>query len=193
MLREGALVNRKACRRYDGCAGGLDIGTPSLYLLGCSKAGRLSLVRNGGDHGHDRPRRRRRLGRGLAAPAAPGPWPALAAEIEAASASFRALGAVESPRIYGLGDLRAKPETTLAVYYNTSAGPVSATFKRVLLWTLLQEAGIRIDPAVHNDILRRSVRLTATDGYEAGFTHEIASVAESTRQRHAPVWKWTLP
>lgn len=93
--------------------------------------------------------------------------PALAAEAQSpASASFRILGAVERPETYRLQDLRAKPRTTLEVYFNTGAGPVTATFKGVLLWTLLEDAGIRANPAVRNDILRRTVRLTATDGYQ---------------------------
>lgn len=91
--------------------------------------------------------------------------PASAAEA-AASRSFRIDGAVRSPRTYRLQDLRGKPETTLRVYYNTGAGPVEATYTGVLLWTLLEEVRVRTNPSIRNDLLRRTLRLRATDGYE---------------------------
>jgi DMSO/TMAO reductase YedYZ molybdopterin-dependent catalytic subunit len=74
-------------------------------------------------------------------------------------------GAVQNAATYRLSDLQAEPATTEAVYFNTGAGPVSATFTGVLLWTLLQKAVIKIDPSVKNDILRHAIAVIGTDGY----------------------------
>lgn len=76
------------------------------------------------------------------------------------------VGNVEHSRTLRMADLQAEPATTLMVFFSTGSGPVSASFTGVLLWTLLQEAGIKTDPAVHNDILRHTIELTATDGYQ---------------------------
>lgn len=84
----------------------------------------------------------------------------------AASNSLRIFGAVRNPRTYRRADLVALPETRLTVFYATGAGPVTGAFEGVLLWSLLQAAEVRVDPNVRNDILRRTVRLRATGGYE---------------------------
>lgn len=83
------------------------------------------------------------------------------------SRAFEVNGLVMKPKIYDRAELRQRPVTTETVYFNTGAGPVSATFTGVLLWTLLDEAGIKVDPAVKNDLLRRTITVSATDGYTA--------------------------
>lgn len=100
--------------------------------------------------------------------AAWGSGPAWAAEATIqASTSLTLDGLVTTPRTFDLEQLKAEPATTATVFYSTSGGPVTATFKGALLWTLLQEAGIKTDPAVRNENLRRSLLVTATDGYQA--------------------------
>jgi DMSO/TMAO reductase YedYZ molybdopterin-dependent catalytic subunit len=81
------------------------------------------------------------------------------------STSFTIGGAVQTPRTVTLADLQKQPATTDAVYFSTGRGPVKASFTGVLLWTLLSEAGIKTDPSVKNDSLRRTVVVTAADGY----------------------------
>jgi len=83
------------------------------------------------------------------------------------SASFTIGGAVQNPKTIALADLQKQPATTASVYFSTGRGPVNARFTGVLLWTLLSEAGIKTDPAVRNDSLRRTVLVTAVDGYSA--------------------------
>ncbi len=81
------------------------------------------------------------------------------------SASFEITGAVHASRTYTPESLKAERATTAIVYFNTGGGAVSASFRGVLLWTLLGEAGIAADPAIKNDILRRTVTVTGSDGY----------------------------
>lgn len=88
----------------------------------------------------------------------------------AASSRFEVSGQVGAPKTFELADLQAEPTTTETVYFNTGKGPVSATFTGVLLWTLLQELDLETDPAVRNDILRRVIVVTGTDGYRVALS-----------------------
>jgi len=81
------------------------------------------------------------------------------------SSSFRIDGAVAKPTTFTLRDLQLLPPTSENVYYNTGAGPVSGKFTGVLLWDLLNQVVITTNPAVKNDILRKTIVVTATDGY----------------------------
>lgn len=63
-----------------------------------------------------------------------------------ASPSFRIEGQVVHPQSYGLSDLSALPSTRLNVDFYTGAGPVNASYTGVLLWDLLNRAGIVTDP-----------------------------------------------
>ena len=96
---------------------------------------------------------------------ASGPPPSAQEAAATGSTSFRIVGAVRTSRAYAPDDLQREPATTEAVYFSTGKGAVRATFTGVLLWTLLQEAGIATDPAVKNDILRHTVAVTGSDGY----------------------------
>jgi len=46
---------------------------------------------------------------------------------------------------------------------------VTQSFTGTLLWDLLQSVGIVVDPNVKNDILRKVVIVTGSDGYETAF------------------------
>jgi hypothetical protein len=80
--------------------------------------------------------------------------------------TFRIVGDVQYPQTYWLPLLASLPATRLDVVFYTGAGPVSASFTGVLLWDLLTNAVIVTDPAAKNDILRKSVVVTGSDGYE---------------------------
>jgi DMSO/TMAO reductase YedYZ molybdopterin-dependent catalytic subunit len=86
---------------------------------------------------------------------------------ESAANGVELAGAVEHPRTLSLADLQREPATTEAVYFSTGKGPVRGTYTGVLLWTLLEEAGIRTDPNVKNDIVHHTVTVTGADGYRA--------------------------
>lgn len=81
------------------------------------------------------------------------------------STSFTIGGAVQTPLTFDLADLQKRSATTATVYFGTGRGPVTGSFTGVLLWTLLNDAGIKAEPGIKNDRLRRSVVVTATDGY----------------------------
>ncbi len=81
------------------------------------------------------------------------------------SASFKIFGDVVTPTTFKLADLQALPPTTLTVSFATGQGQVTSVFTGVPLWDLLQKVGIKTDPNVKNDILRKVIIATATDGY----------------------------
>ncbi len=81
--------------------------------------------------------------------------------------SVRITGAVDQPREWSAADLAREPATTETVFLHTGHGAISGSFTGVALWTLLQEAGIKIDPAGKNDIIRHTVTVTGGDGYSA--------------------------
>ena len=88
----------------------------------------------------------------------------------APSTSLAIGGAVEHPMTLTLADLQKEPATTQAVFYATGRGAVTASFTGVLLWTLLSAADVKDDPAVKNAKLRRTVVVTATDGYSVALS-----------------------
>ena len=95
------------------------------------------------------------LMRATAAPGDPAP----------AARGVQVSGAILTPRTFTPDDLRQEPATVEPVYFSTGKGPVQATFTGVLLWSLLQEAAIKPDPDVKNDIARRTILVTGSDGY----------------------------
>ena len=78
-------------------------------------------------------------------------------------------GAVRAARTCTAADLRREPATTETVFFSTGRDPVAGSFTGVLLCTLLRDAGIRADPKVKNDILRRTIMVSGADGYVAVF------------------------
>lgn len=83
---------------------------------------------------------------------------------------FQIEGAVDHPTIIRLKDLKALPQTSANIYFNTGGGPVSSKFTGVLLWDLLQKVGIKTDPKIKNGILRKLLIVRATDGYAVSIT-----------------------
>src|SRR6185437_7274372 len=82
--------------------------------------------------------------------------------------AFTLSGDVGTPGTYTSPDLQALPPTTETVTYNAAGGAVTDTFTGPTIWTLLQAAGgITTNPAIKNDILRKYVVATGSDGYKA--------------------------
>jgi DMSO/TMAO reductase YedYZ molybdopterin-dependent catalytic subunit len=79
-------------------------------------------------------------------------------------------GTVEHAGSVTLDQLRALPATTETVFFSTGHGPVNASFTGALLWTVLTRAGVKLDPKLHNGILRKYVLVTGSDGYQALFS-----------------------
>jgi DMSO/TMAO reductase YedYZ molybdopterin-dependent catalytic subunit len=82
-----------------------------------------------------------------------------------ASDSVTLGGAVEHPRSLKTADLMKEPATTESVFMHTGHGALTGSFTGVLLWTLLEEAGVKLDANIKNDVVRHTVTITAADGY----------------------------
>jgi len=84
--------------------------------------------------------------------------------------SFRVFGQVQTPKIVTVRALKRLPESNQNVTYFAAGSVVSHSFTGALLWDLLQSVGIIINPVIKNDILRKTIVVTGTDGYAAVFT-----------------------
>ena len=83
--------------------------------------------------------------------------------------SFRLEGQVTTPNTYDLQALRQLPQTRVrTVFINNEVE--EGTFTGVLLWDLIEAAGVVLDPAHRNDLIRKSVLITGSDCYEAVFS-----------------------
>jgi hypothetical protein len=71
---------------------------------------------------------------------------------------------------FDLDDLEALPSHTETVTYMAGASTVTDTYTGALLWDVLNAAGISTDPAIKNDILRKAVVATGSDGYQVTFS-----------------------
>jgi DMSO/TMAO reductase YedYZ molybdopterin-dependent catalytic subunit len=79
-------------------------------------------------------------------------------------------GAVQHPRSLTLVALEREPATTEAVSLKTHKGAMTGKYTGVLLWTLLQQAVIKLTPGVKNDILRHTIMVAGRDGYEVALS-----------------------
>ena len=86
------------------------------------------------------------------------------------ASTFRLRGQVMHPQTYSLALLQALPATRQNVFFVAGSGTVNATYTGVLLWDLLNTAGLVENPAVKNDLLRQRVVVTGSDGYQAVFS-----------------------
>jgi len=66
--------------------------------------------------------------------------------------------------------LRQYESTKLEVVYGAGSGIESGSFVGVLLWDLINEAGIIVDPTRKNDRLRKYVVIIESDGYQVILT-----------------------
>ena len=83
---------------------------------------------------------------------------------------FRVFGQVDTPKVFNVGTLKKLPVSNENVTYFAAGSIVSHSFTGALLWDLLQSVGIVVDPNIKNDILRKTIVVTGTDGYVAVFT-----------------------
>ena len=84
------------------------------------------------------------------------------------STEFALGGAVGTPGTYTLSSLTALPATTETVTFTAGSAPTTDTYTGVLMSNLLSSAGgITTTPGVKNDVLRKYVIATGSDGYKA--------------------------
>jgi DMSO/TMAO reductase YedYZ molybdopterin-dependent catalytic subunit len=85
------------------------------------------------------------------------------------SSSFRVTGEVTKRTSFDLEALEALPVTKENVTYFAAGAVVTQSFTGTLLWDLLQSVGIVVDSKIKNDILRKIVIVTGSDGYRSVF------------------------
>jgi hypothetical protein len=85
------------------------------------------------------------------------------------SSTFRVTGDVAKRTSFDLEMLEALPVTKENVTYFAAGAVVTQSFTGTLLWDLLQSVGIVVDPTIKNDILRKVVIVTGSDGYQSVF------------------------
>lgn len=95
---------------------------------------------------------------------------AAAAASAVTSSTVRVDGLVTTPKTYTFSDLQALPSTTQSVSFLSGGGAQTHTYTGTSLWGVVNASGIQTDPAVRNDILRKYVLATATDGYQVVFS-----------------------
>ena len=85
------------------------------------------------------------------------------------STSIAVQGAVNTPISFTLPSLQALKPYTETVTYLSGTTTISDTYTGALLWDVLNSAGVQTDSSVKNDILRKLVTATGTDGYQVDF------------------------
>jgi hypothetical protein len=80
------------------------------------------------------------------------------------SPRFVIAGEVQNPTTYDEDSLAALPHSIENVTFLTKTGPQSGSFTGVLLWNLLNKAGIKSDPS--RDGQFQYVEVTGTDCYQ---------------------------
>jgi hypothetical protein len=88
----------------------------------------------------------------------------------ATSPVFLVGGKVKTPKWVDVFALQQLPRVNQNVTYFAAGKVEDDTFTGALLWDLLQSVGIITDPNIKNDILRKIIIVTGTDGYVAVFT-----------------------
>jgi DMSO/TMAO reductase YedYZ molybdopterin-dependent catalytic subunit len=81
--------------------------------------------------------------------------------------SFELTGGIERPRTYTLEALRQYAPSTLDVVFGNGNAIERGSFVGVPLWALIHEAGVKVQPGRKNDVLRKYVVVTGSDGYQA--------------------------
>ncbi|ACK49521.1 conserved hypothetical protein; putative signal peptide [Methylocella silvestris BL2] len=86
------------------------------------------------------------------------------------TASFIVSGEVTQRLVVNLAKLKTFPVASADVTYFAAGAVTTHSFTGVLLWDVLQKAGIVVDPTVKNDILRKTVTVYGSDGYVSVFS-----------------------
>jgi hypothetical protein len=95
--------------------------------------------------------------------------PLAAAPAGGVSTAFRVTGEVTDRTSFDLQKLEELPVANQNVTYFAAGSVVTQSFTGALLWDLLQSVGIIVDPNIKNDILRKIVIVTGSDGYQSVF------------------------
>ncbi|HTT02922.1 MAG TPA: molybdopterin-dependent oxidoreductase [Steroidobacteraceae bacterium] len=74
-------------------------------------------------------------------------------------------GAVEHPKSLALSALQREPATTETVSLRTGKGMLTGSYTGVLLWTLIQQATIKVSAGSKNEVMRHTIVVTSSDGY----------------------------
>jgi Oxidoreductase molybdopterin binding domain len=85
------------------------------------------------------------------------------------SKAFLVTGDVTERSSFDLQKLEQLPVANQNVTYFAAGSVVTQSFTGALLWDLLQSVGIIVDPNTKNDILRKIVIVTGSDGYQSVF------------------------
>ena len=85
------------------------------------------------------------------------------------SSSIAVSGGVSTTLSLTLPSLQALTPHTQTVTYTSGTTSVTDTYTGALLWDVLTVAGVVLDPSIKNDVLRKLVTATGTDGYQADF------------------------
>lgn len=99
------------------------------------------------------------------------PAPQVAVAQDWFAPSYELTGPVERPKTFTQADLAAYPSVTLTVAFGAGQGFQTGRYTGVQLWDLLQEAGVKLDPARNSDKLRKYVVVTGSDNYDAVFAY----------------------
>lgn len=95
---------------------------------------------------------------------------AAAASQAAPSTQLSVTGAVNLPATYTDATLSALPSVTQTDTFQGGGSTQTHTYSGPSLWSVLNAAGLKADPAVKNDLLNRVVQVTGSDGYRAVFS-----------------------
>lgn len=87
------------------------------------------------------------------------------------STQFRLGGKVANPTTFNLNKLQAQPyHTTVWAFYRAGASFETGEWTGVLLYDLLTQAQIILNPGVKNDLNRKVILVTGSDCYQQAFT-----------------------
>jgi hypothetical protein len=88
------------------------------------------------------------------------------------SPQFTVFGDVAAPKTFDYASLSAiTPSVTKTVTFQAGPSTVTTTYTGVNLWHLLNDVvGLKLDSSIKNDVLRKFVVATGSDGYEASFS-----------------------
>lgn len=102
----------------------------------------------------------------LSATVAQDATPAASPVAVAADGSIELLGLVANPGPVSVADLQALPTQTVEVDFTSGQGEQHHSYTGVLLWDVLEQAGIVTDEDVKNATLHYYALFTANDGYQ---------------------------
>ncbi|MDR5773317.1 MULTISPECIES: molybdopterin-dependent oxidoreductase [unclassified Caballeronia] len=87
----------------------------------------------------------------------------------APKATLSVSGEVATPGNLTLAQIQALPATTQTVSFGSGTGQQSHVYTGATVWSVLNQAGIVVNSAVHNDVLGKYVVATGSDNYRALF------------------------